>query len=125
MKILNSLGCLLLGLLQLLAHFALHLFLRQHGEELQRGVVALQVKNYSHLKIALEEGVFVYDFFSAVNVTSVNQNTICSFYSPKGNQCEMLTWQAMTLALVSVTRDTTRSLASRKMEPAFLQLRIR
>ena len=36
-----------------------------------------------------------------------------------------LTWQAMTLALLSAVIDTTRSLASLRMEPAFLQLKIR
>lgn len=37
---------------------------------------------------------------------------------------QILTWQAMTLALVSIVRDTTLSLASRRMEPAFLHLKI-
>lgn len=36
-----------------------------------------------------------------------------------------LTWQAMTLALASALSETTRSLASLRMEPAFLQLKIR
>lgn len=36
----------------------------------------------------------------------------------------ILTWQAITLALASVVRETTRSLASLRREPAFLQLKI-